>query len=62
MIKPKIEKYKNILISKENYEKLKELGNTGDSFNFVVTMLLEQNQKLQSGNRVGARNQIATRE
>lgn len=42
-------KYKNILITKENYEELKKLGKAGDSFNFVVTKLLKQNEILQSG-------------
>jgi predicted CopG family antitoxin len=33
-------KYKNIVISKDNYRILKELGNAGDSFNDVLTELL----------------------
>jgi hypothetical protein len=55
-----IREYKNILITKENYDKLKKLGNTGDSFNFVVTKLLNTNKMLQSGDGIPARNQIVT--
>jgi len=32
---------KHIVISEDNYQKLKELGKTGDSFNDVVTALLK---------------------
>ena len=51
-------KYKNILIPKENYDKLKKLGNAGDSLNLVITKLLNRNKKLQSGDGVRALNQI----
>lgn len=34
---------KHITVSVENYEKLRDLGKTADSFNDVVTKLLEQN-------------------
>jgi len=40
MIKDYRRKYKNILNPKENNDKLKKLGNTGDLFNFVTEMLL----------------------
>lgn len=53
-------KYKNILVTNENYDKLKKLGNACDSFNFVVTKLLNRNKKLQSGDGVRALNQITT--
>jgi predicted CopG family antitoxin len=33
---------KTIALSKENYDKLKELGFTGESFNTVVGRLLEK--------------------
>jgi predicted CopG family antitoxin len=33
---------KTIVLSKKNYDKLKELGFTGDSFNTVVGRLLEK--------------------
>ena len=33
-------KYKNIVISEDNYRILKELGNAGDSFNDVLTEIL----------------------
>jgi hypothetical protein len=55
-----IREYKNILTTKENDDKLKKLGNTGDSFNFVVTKLLNTNKMLQSGDGIPARNQIVT--
>lgn len=57
--KDKMKKYKNILVTNENY-KLKKLGNAGDSFNFVITKLLNRNKKLQSGDGVRALNQITT--
>ena len=41
-----MKKYKNILVTNENYDKLKKLGNAGDSFNFVVTKLLNRNKKV----------------
>ena len=34
-----------IALSKENYDKLKELGFTGDSFNTVIGRLLEKVQQ-----------------
>ena len=34
-------KLKTIVLSEENYEKLKRLGYTGESFNKVVSRLLE---------------------
>jgi predicted CopG family antitoxin len=34
-------RYKQILIDAENYNALKELGQTGDSFNSVVGKLIE---------------------
>jgi hypothetical protein len=36
-------KLKNIAISQENYLRLKKLGTAGDSFNDVVTELLQNN-------------------
>lgn len=35
------DKLKTIVVSKKNYDKLKELGFTGESFNIVVGRLLE---------------------
>ena len=58
--KVKMKKYKIILVTKENYDKLKKLGNTGDSFNYVVTRLLNRNKMLQSGDGIPAPNQIVT--
>lgn len=36
-----IKSLKHIVISNENYEALKDLGRTGDSFNDVISKLLE---------------------
>ena len=58
--KENIREYKNILITKENYDKLKKLGNADNSLNLVVTKLLDRNKKLQSGVGVRALNQITT--
>ena len=38
----KNDKLKTVVLSKKNYDKLKELGFTGDSFNTVVGRLLEK--------------------
>jgi len=35
-------KLKHIVISEENLEKLKNLGRAGDSFNDVVTRILDE--------------------
>lgn len=35
-------KQKTVVLSKQNYEKLKDLGFTGDSFNTVMGRLLER--------------------
>jgi len=32
---------KHIVVSRENYFKLKNLGNAGDSFNDVITIMLK---------------------
>lgn len=40
-----MQKLRNIAVSQENYEKLRDLGKTADSFNDIVTKLL-QNQNL----------------
>lgn len=36
----------HISLSHENYEKLKKLGNCGDSFNDVLTKILSKQQEL----------------
>ncbi len=36
--------YKQILIDVENYKALKELGQTGDSFNSVISKLIENSK------------------
>jgi predicted CopG family antitoxin len=35
-------RYKQILIDSDNYNALKKLGQTGDSFNSVISKLIEQ--------------------
>ena len=43
-----------ISVSEENYFALKDLGRTGDSFNKVLTQLLEKVRPLQVESGVGA--------
>ncbi|MGI0057997.1 MAG: hypothetical protein ACREAK_11580 [Nitrosarchaeum sp.] len=38
----KLKKYKHILVNEYTYEKLRSLGKTGDSFNEVISKLLEK--------------------
>ena len=40
-------RYKHILITLENYQTLKKLGGTGDSFNDVITNMLKKMNSLQ---------------
>jgi predicted CopG family antitoxin len=45
-------KLKQIAIDEQNYDALRMLGHTRDSFNDVLTRLLQQNVKvLQSGSK-----------
>lgn len=39
-------KFKNILISETNYNVLKRLGGTGESFNDVITEILKKTSKV----------------
>jgi hypothetical protein len=41
-------KLTTIAISRENYFKLKNLGQTGDSFNDVLTMILKSDPNMHS--------------
>jgi predicted CopG family antitoxin len=51
-------KLKQIAIDEQNYDILRMLGHTRDSFNDVLTRLLQQNAKvLQSGQQVAAHGQ-----
>ena len=51
--------YRNIVITEKNYRKLKGLGSAGDSFNDVITDILEKIYSLQqSTTGVGAPNEI----
>lgn len=47
-------KYKHIIVSESNYNKLKDRGKAGDSFNDVITKVLEKKNGLQQSNGVGA--------
>ena len=46
--------YKRIVVTQSNYNKLKRLGTAGDSFNDVITDLLEKINSLQQSSGVGA--------
>ena len=62
MISIKNKKLKQIAISEENWKALSLLGHTNESFNDVMTRLLQQQQNvnvLQSGSKVAAHGQIA---
>ena len=51
---------KQIAIDEQNYDTLRMLGHTRDSFNDVLTRILQQNVKvLQSGQQVAAQGQTA---
>ena len=40
--------YKQILIDSDNYNALKEMGQTGESFNLVIIKLIKKIQRRQS--------------
>ena len=46
--------YKHILVSDKNYRKLKTLGSAGDSFNDVITDILNKMNCLQQSTGVPA--------
>ena len=52
-------KLKHITVNQEIYQKLKNLGKAGDSFNDVLVRILEKNQMLESDSRVGTRDQAS---
>ncbi len=39
------EKYKQIVIDTDNYDSLKEMGQTGDSFNQVIHKLINKHRE-----------------
>lgn len=39
-------KWKTVLLSESNYRKLKSFGGAGDSYNDVISMLLEEREEL----------------
>jgi len=40
-----LKKFRHIVISEPNYQTLKKMGNAGDSFNDVISGLLEKESK-----------------
>ena len=46
-------KFKHILVTYQNFEKLRRYGYAGDSLNDVITRILEKNEALESGSGVG---------
>jgi predicted CopG family antitoxin len=46
-------KYHNIMISNENYFILKSMGQTAESFNDVITRILQEKKSLSQGIGVG---------
>ena len=51
---------KHITVNQEVYQKLKNLGKAGDSFNDVLVRILEKKlQLLESDSRVGTRDQTS---
>jgi predicted CopG family antitoxin len=54
-------KLKHITVNQEVYQKLKNLGKAGDSFNDVLVRILEKKiQLLESDSRVGTREKTLT--
>ena len=51
--------YKHILVTDKNYRILKGLGNAGDSFNDVISNILEKINGLQQSTGVPAPVEIA---
>jgi len=51
--------YRNIVVTEKIYRKLKGLGSAGDSFNDVITNVLEKINGLQQSTGVGAPDEIA---
>jgi predicted CopG family antitoxin len=45
MTEMSVKKLKHITVSEKNYDKLKTLGNAGESFNDVITEVLEELEK-----------------
>lgn len=53
---------KHIAVDENNYYALKRLGNAADSFNGVVTQLLNGVRNLQTDSRVGPFHQSAVQD
>ena len=55
----KCKDYRHILVTEKNYRILKGLGSAGDSFNDVISAILEEKiNNLQQSNRVPSPNEI----
>ncbi len=52
---------KHITVSEQNYENLRRLGNTPDSFNTIISRILKEREMLESESRVATRKQTLTR-
>jgi hypothetical protein len=52
MILKDLKKLKLIAVSTQNYEKLRRLGNTPDSFNTIISRILKEIEMLESESRV----------
>ena len=48
----KSQKLKHIIVSYENFEKLRKYGYANDSMNDVITKILEKNKSSESGSEV----------
>jgi predicted CopG family antitoxin len=48
-------KYRNICVSESNYKILKEMGQTGDSFNDVLTKILKIETKKLDGDLINVK-------
>jgi predicted CopG family antitoxin len=45
---------KHVTVDEQNYLRLKRLGNAGDSFNDVISLLLKKANTLEPGEKKGA--------
>ena len=54
----KYKDYKHIIVTGKNYRILKDRGKAGESFNDVISDMLEKLNSLQQSTGVGAPNEI----
>jgi hypothetical protein len=55
MTSKSFKKLKLIAVDEQNYENLRRLGNTPDSFNTIINRMLKEKEMLESESRVGTR-------